>query len=536
MAKNKVRFFIFFILIFIFLSVFLTSYKFNKIQEEKHAKAILNQNIQYELAEMEQNLLKNEFKRLVSDIIILKEILESELNASDFEDAEDGYEDFRRILLSIVKNKRIYDQIRYIDETGQEIVRVDLINGKPFLYLDSDSLQNKSDRYYFIDTMKLKPGEVYTSKLDLNVEHGKIEHPKKPMLRVGVKVYDDEGKERGILVSNYYAKIMINNFLNISKNKAGSSYILNSDSYFISNVDDPKTEFAFMYDEKKDLSFKTLYPDAYKAIFIDDKYFYETETDVFYAKKIMDLSNSEEFPFIVPLENIILGDDNFWIVSHIKKANMPEIYTVSNYALILEIFRDEMAEYIVIFVMSLALAYLLNKYLNRLQEKKNLFEHDKMTGVYNRRFGIKKTEQLILKSQKHGCDLVIVFIDVNGLKSVNDVLGHHYGDELITTAANIIGDNIRENDILFRYGGDEFVLCLEKADLKGASMLWERVLNSLEEVNSNADLKYNISLSHGLSIISKNDLNRNLEDYIKEADRNMYVEKTRVKQTAVILK
>lgn len=94
-----------------------------------------------------------------------------------------------------------YDQIRWIDQRGMEVVRVDYLQGKS-VAIPADKLQNKGQRYYFTDTIKLNPGEVFVSPLDLNIEQNKIEVPFKPMLRIATSVFDQQGNKRGIVILN----------------------------------------------------------------------------------------------------------------------------------------------------------------------------------------------------------------------------------------------------------------------------------------------------------------------------------------------
>lgn len=83
-------------------------------------------------------------------------------------------------LTAFIRSKKIYDQIRYIGESGWELIRINYNSGNPYI-VPRDKLQDKSKRYYFIDTMKLEPRKIYFSPIDLNIEHKKIEHPYKPM-------------------------------------------------------------------------------------------------------------------------------------------------------------------------------------------------------------------------------------------------------------------------------------------------------------------------------------------------------------------
>ncbi len=90
--------------------------------------------------------------------------------------------------LAFSSNKGFYDQIRFLDETGMEVERVNFNNGKPSI-VPRDKLQNKGKRYYFQDAFKLERGELFISPLDLNIEAGQIEQPLKPMIRFGAPVF-----------------------------------------------------------------------------------------------------------------------------------------------------------------------------------------------------------------------------------------------------------------------------------------------------------------------------------------------------------
>ncbi|MBI2899803.1 MAG: HAMP domain-containing protein [Planctomycetes bacterium] len=99
--------------------------------------------------------------------------------------------------------RRAYYQTRYLDPVGREIVRLNCKNGSP----DSvplDQLQDKSDRYYFVEAAKLPPGGVFVSSLDLNEEHGRIEVPHRPVLRYAAPVHAAE-RLVGVIVINIYA-------------------------------------------------------------------------------------------------------------------------------------------------------------------------------------------------------------------------------------------------------------------------------------------------------------------------------------------
>ncbi len=167
-------------------------------------------------------------------------------------------------LLIFSAGKRIYDQIRYLDESGQEVVRVNFNNGKPVVVPEKD-LQNKADRYYFRDTFALARNEVFVSPLDLNIEHGEIEQPLKPMIRIGTPLFDINGKKRGIILLNYFGAELLDTFGQMYSDAGGEHMLLNSDGFWLKS-NDPKDEWGFMYDDKHELTYANRFPDAWKQM------------------------------------------------------------------------------------------------------------------------------------------------------------------------------------------------------------------------------------------------------------------------------
>ena len=104
-------------------------------------------------------------------------------------------------MLTVARRIPTYQQVRWIDETGMERVRVLRVRGEPYS-VAAPELQDKSKRYYFVAANRMRAGEIYVSPIDLNVEQGEIETPQKPVLRVAIAVEDSRGRRRGILIVN----------------------------------------------------------------------------------------------------------------------------------------------------------------------------------------------------------------------------------------------------------------------------------------------------------------------------------------------
>ncbi len=149
---------------------------------------------------------------------------------------------------------------------------------------------------------------------------------------------------------------------------------------------------------------------------------------------------------------------------------------------------------------------------------------DELTGLYNRRGLYTLGEQQIQLSKRHNDDIFVFFLDLDGMKEINDTLGHESGDKALLSTTNIIHKSFRNTDILSRIGGDEFVILAVKAQYEFIPVMLERIKEYIKEENSNND-SYQISLSIG---VSKIDLSNEspLDEAIKKADKEMYKSKT----------
>jgi len=208
-------------------------------------------------------MIKREFQLIISDLRFLSE--QNEL-LEMLESAETGHrEDLAAEYLSFSARKGIYDQIRFLDENGMEIVRVNLnVGSSTPSIVPVEQLQSKINRYYFKDTFILEKGEVFVSPLDLNIERGEIEQPQKQMIRFGIPVFDSEGHKRGIVVLNYLAHNMTHQ-LELLPDGLNQIMLLNSDGYWLHNPN-PEYEWGFMYPEKVELTFGNTFPETWQTI------------------------------------------------------------------------------------------------------------------------------------------------------------------------------------------------------------------------------------------------------------------------------
>lgn len=151
------------------------------------------------------------------------------------------------------------------------------------------------------------------------------------------------------------------------------------------------------------------------------------------------------------------------------------------------------------------------------EQLKTISIHDSLTGLYNRAH----FEHELQRLENNGYELAsIIMCDVDGLKLVNDTLGHDRGDALLVAAAGVIKRSLRESDIIARIGGDEFVVILPNCGLSILKKACGRIRNNIASYNTTCP-----ELPLSISIGSASSREKSLRELYREADNNMYREK-----------
>ncbi len=145
---------------------------------------------------------------------------------------------------------------------------------------------------------------------------------------------------------------------------------------------------------------------------------------------------------------------------------------------------------------------------------------DELTGLHNRRGFFLLADQQLKMARRSYISCCLLFADLDGLKALNDSLGHEMGDRLLVDAAQLLKQTFRDSDIVARLGGDEFVVLIA-ACTGSTNDFDQRLQTSIEQFNQTGDRPYQLSMSVGLQFWAATD-NISLEQLVAQADKRMY--------------
>lgn len=188
--------------------------------------------------------------------------------------------------------------------------------------------------------------------------------------------------------------------------------------------------------------------------------------------------------------------------------------------------KDE--KLVVIYIYDKTVLCETNAKLEKLNDElRELSYKDPMTNAYNRRFFYEECEKLMTLANRNDKNCCIIILDIDKFKDVNDMYGHDVGDEVIIKLAHFLKDNVRQSDIVARFGGEEFVIFLYDVHIKDATKL----AKSLQERLALVDMalkngkKFNFTASFGVAKFHKDIDDNNIEHTISRADKCLYIAK-----------
>ena len=149
---------------------------------------------------------------------------------------------------------------------------------------------------------------------------------------------------------------------------------------------------------------------------------------------------------------------------------------------------------------------------------------DDMTGTINRNYFEREVELLLEKCREKNQKMTLCFADINQLKYVNDIYGHHMGDDYIVAMVDLLRSAIRSSDRIYRMGGDEFVIVFEDCDTNHARERIKTMRDELTRLNDQRSAPYLRGMSFGLATFDPQ-TPREFQQLLEEADHQMYLDK-----------
>ena len=149
---------------------------------------------------------------------------------------------------------------------------------------------------------------------------------------------------------------------------------------------------------------------------------------------------------------------------------------------------------------------------------------DELTGLSNRRGFLEHARRQVKILRRQRRPALLFFADLDGLKQINDNLGHETGDAAIVAAAEVLRQSFRDTDVIARFGGDEFVVLVAETDRTVSARMLERIESNLRRKNGDEKRRYTLAMSVGVSIYDPDEPSP-LEELLARADASMYQQK-----------
>jgi len=230
-------------------------------QTEKKAQLATIKSEEYFVLNIVHQAIDSEVAMFSGDALFLSE--HSDLHFWLNKKNSSAWGQLTKELLDFTQSRPFYTEVRILNLDGREILRINQNEGN-LSVVPKSQLQDKSQRNYVQRGLKLKDHQVYISAFDLNTEHGVVEIPLNPVIRVVTPIFDHAGHKRALAILNYKGKRLLNRLREIQGKYDRDLWLINGDGYWLMGPR-PEVEWNFMFPDK-DARFSETYQSIWKVI------------------------------------------------------------------------------------------------------------------------------------------------------------------------------------------------------------------------------------------------------------------------------
>lgn len=452
-----------------------------------------------------------------------------------------------------------YFQIRLIGNTefGRERVRVDR-DSTGLKVISYDQMQEKAQYPYVYETLRLQPGEIYLSPININHEIGAHQGLDKPTLRIASPIASVDGKVSGLIVINIDLEGLFK-LLQADLPENMLLYLTNQEGDFLIH---PDRELAFGFDRGRRILIQNVFPTT--------SVMFKHGTDNLVTNLSEDITQRPltsapaaqgdkaaafaKMPFghlapnrflvlglAIPLESIFdrtqqLGRNILHIlvgfsllavvVAMITSRAISSplnlmVNAVKQFSKDQEMGQLPTQKNDEIGVLARAFSDMQRLLRSHLADLHHVAQHDNLTDLPNRMLLFDRMGHAIAKAQRNSTQLALIFIDLDRFKDINDSLGHVVGDRVIKSVALNLAGLLRAEDTIARLGGDEFVVMMESVhSAQQVANIAQKLLTQLQQPIYMESRDLYVGASMGISLYPQD--GEDAETLLRKADAAMY--------------
>ncbi len=350
------------------------------------------------------------------------------------------------------------------------------------------------------------------------------------MIRLGTPVFDLKNQKRGIVIVNYFGNNLLGKILESDPISEGQTMLLNSDGYWLlSPTLDQAWGFMFK-DEQR--TFGNLYKEVWEEIRLKHNGQINTANGLFTFKTVYPLKEGYIFSTgpgksFGKSKNISGHDSYKWHIVSFAPSQMINSY--SNH-LQIKLFLFGAGMFLIVATGSWIIALSVTKRRRDQAQLKVMALFDSLTKLPNRRLFFDRLNMAVEHSRRNKNMFGILYMDLDGFKSVNDSLGHEAGDELLCRVAELLNKICRKSDTIARLGGDEFGIIINQLEsAKDAQTVAGKIIATLTTLIQLPSGSAHVGASIGISLFPVD--SDDPVELVGLADKSMYKSKNQGENT-----